>query len=197
MSNIEIKVIKKKKESLILSVVMIILCIISLIFFSSDYLKVLNNEYVNINNSKSLEDAIKNKERYVRADLRKAKLEVYSLENKNKKKLNLYTLDFDNKKVMIFLRDNTIITDKVYLNIESFDGNKKSIKELLNNSDYYDAILSNENFILNRDIDLTKMYVIYILIILSIVTIILDIYYINNPKKTNTYKKYMKKLYIW
>ena len=61
MSNIEIKVIKKKKESLILSVVMIILCIISLIFFSSDYLKVLNNEYVNINNSKSLEDAIKNK----------------------------------------------------------------------------------------------------------------------------------------
>ena len=158
MSNIEIKVIKKKKESLILSIVMIILCIISLIFFSSDYLKVLNNEYVNINNSKSLEDAIKNKERYVRADLRKAKLEVYSL--------------------------------------ESFDGNKKSIKELLNNSDYYDAILSNENFILNRDIDLTKMYVIYILIILSIVTIILDIYYINNPKKTNTYKKYMKKLYI-
>ena len=196
MSNIEIKVIKKKKESLILSVVMIILCIISLIFFSSDYLKVLNNEYVNINNSKSLEDAIKNKERYVRADLRKAKLEVYSLENKNKKKLNLYTLDFDNKKVMIFLRDNTIITDKVYLNIESFDGNKKSIKELLNNSDYYDAILSNENFTLNRDIDFTKMYVIYILIILSIVTIILDIYYINNPKKTNTYKKYMKKLYI-
>ena len=196
MSNIEIKVIKKKKESLILSIVMIILCIISLIFFSSDYLKVLNNEYVNINNSKSLDDTIKNKERYVSADLRKAKLEVYSLENKNKKKLNLYTLDFDNKKVMIFFRDNTIITDKVYLNIESFDGNKKSIKELLNNSDYYDAILSNENFILNRDIDLTKMYVIYILIILSIVTIILDIYYINNPKKTNTYKKYMKKLYI-
>lgn len=196
MSNIEIKVIKKKKESLILSVVMIILCIISLIFFSSDYLKVLNNEYVNINNSKSLEDAIKNKERYVSADLREAKLEVYSLENKNEKKLNLYTLDFDNKKVMIFLRDNTIITDKVYLNIESFDGNKKSIKELLNNSDYYDVVLSNENFTLNRDIDLTKMYVIYILIILSIVTIILDIYYINNPKKTNTYKKYMKKLYI-
>ena len=196
MSNIEIKVIKKKKESLMLSIVMIILCIISLIFFSSDYLKVLNNEYVNVNNSKSLDDAIKNKERYVSAGLRKSKLEVYSLENKNKKKLNLYTLDFDNKKVMIFLRDNTIITDKVYLNIESFDGNKKSIKELLNNSDYYDAILSNENFILNRDIDLTKMYVIYILIILSIVTIILDIYYINNPKKTNTYKKYMKKLYI-
>lgn len=194
MSNIEIKVIKKKKESLMLSIVMIILCIISLIFFSSDYLKVLNNEYVNVNNSKSLDDAIKNKERYVSVDLRKAKLEVYSLENK--KKLNLYTLDFDNKKVMIFLRDNTIITDKVYLNIESFDGNKKSIKELLNNSDYYDAILSNENFTLNRDIDLTKMYVIYILIILSIVTIILDIYYINNPKKTNTYKKYMKKLYI-
>lgn len=196
MSNIEIKVIKKKKESLILSVVMIILCIISLIFFSSDYLKVLNNEYVNINNSKSLEDSIKNKERYVSADLRKAKLEVYSLENKNKKKLNLYTLDFDNKKVMIFLRDNTIITDKVYLNIESFDENKKSIKELLNSSDYYNVILSNENFTLNRNIDLTKMYVIYILIILSIVTIILDIYYINNPKKTNTYKKYMKKLYI-
>ncbi len=196
MSNIEIKVIKKKKESLILSVVMIILCIISLIFFSSDYLKVLNNEYVNINNSKSLEDAIKNKERYVSADLRDAKLETYSLENKKGKRLNLYTLDFDNKKVMIFLRDNTIITYKVYLNIESFDGNKKSIKELLNNSDYYDVVLSNENFILNRNIDLTKMYVIYILIILSIVTIILDIYYINNPKKTNTYKKYMKKLYI-
>ena len=196
MSNIEINIIKEKKKSLILSTLMIILCIISLIFFSEDYLKILNNEYFIVSDSKSLNEAIKNNERYVSVDLSGAKLEVYSLENISKRKINLYTLDFDNKKVMIFLRDNTIITNKVYLNIESFDQNKKNIKELLNDSAYYDIILSNENFVLNRNIKLIKMYTLYILIILSIIKVIFDIYYINNPKKTIAYKKYMKKLYI-
>ena len=197
MSNIEIKVIKKKKESLMLSIVMIILCIISLIFFSSDYLKVLNNEYVNVNNSKSLDDAIKNKERYAVMDLQNSNLEMYSLKDiKTNEQLNLYTLTYDNKKVMIFLRNNTALTSKVYLNIESLDGNKISIEKLLNNGEYYNKILTNENFTLNRNIDLIKMCVFVLLIILSIILIIFDIIYYKNPKKTIKYKKYMKKLYI-
>ena len=197
MSNIEIKVIKKKKESLMLSIVMIILCIISLIFFSSDYLKVLNNEYVNINNSKSLDDAIKNKERYVMMDLQNSNLEMYSLKGvKTKEQLNLYTVTYDDKKLMIFLRNNTALTSKVYLNIEALDGQKISIEKLLDNGEYYNKILSNENFTLNRNIDLIKMYVFVSLIILSIILIIFDIIYYKNPKKTIKYKKYMKKLYI-
>ena len=197
MNDIEKMVIKRKKESIILGIIIIILCITFLILFSNDYLKILNNDFYHVSGRQTLEEAIKNKERYISVDLNHANLEIYSLDNKKEnKKLNLYTLNFDNKKIMIFLRNNTVITDNVYLNIESFDRYKLSIKNLMNDKDYYNIILSNENFVLNRNIDLITIYIIYIILILSIIIIIFNIYYLNNPKKTYYYKKYMKKLYI-
>ena len=197
MSNIEELIIRRKKENIVLNVIIIIICLISLIFFGKDFEKVLYNDYFVINSKESLEEAIKNKERYVMMDLQNSNLEMYSLKDiKTNEQLNLYTVTYDNKKVMIFLRNNTALTSKVYLNIESLDGNKISIEKLLNNGEYYNKILTNENFTLNRNIDLIKMCVFVLLIILSIILIIFDIIYYKNPKKTNTYKKYMKKLYI-
>lgn len=197
MSNIEELIIRRKKENIVLNVIIIIICLISLIFFGNDYEKVLYNDYFVINSKESLEEAIKNKERYAVMDLQNSNLEMYSLKDiKINEQLNLYTLTYDNKKVMIFLRNNTALTSKVYLNIESLDGNKISIEKLLNNGEYYNKILTNENFTLNRNIDLIKMCVFVLLIILSIILIIFDIIYYKNPKKTIKYKKYMKKLYI-
>ncbi len=197
MSNIEELIIRRKKENIVLNVIIIIICLISLIFFGNDYEKVLYNDYFVINSKESLEEAIKNKERYAVMDLQNSNLEMYSLKDiKTNEQLNLYTLTYDNKKVMIFLRNNTALTSKVYLNIESLDGNKISIEKLLNNGEYYNKILTNENFTLNRNIDLIKMCVFVLLIILSIILIIFDIIYYKNPKKTIKYKKYMKKLYI-
>lgn len=191
MNDIEKMVIKRKKESIILGIIIIILCITFLILFSNDYLKILNNDFYHVSGRQTLEEAIKNKERYISVDLNHANLEIYSLDNKKEnKKLNLYTLNFDNKKIMIFLRNNTVITDNVYLNIESFDRYKLSIKNLMNDKDYYNIILSNENFVLNRNIDLITIYIIYIILILSIIIIIFNIYYLNNPKKTYYYKKH-------
>ena len=197
MSNIEELIIRRKKENIVLNVIIIIICLISLIFFCNDYEKVLYNDYFVINSKESLEEAIKNKERYAVMDLQNSNLEMYSLKDiKTNEQLNLYTLTYDNKKVMIFLRNNTALTSKVYLNIEALDGQKISIEKLLDNGEYYNKILSNENFTLNRNIDLIKMYVFVSLIILSIILIIFDIIYYKNPKKTIKYKKYMKKLYI-
>ena len=198
MSNIEELRIRRKKENIVLNVIIIIICLISLIFFGNDFEKVLNNDYFIINSKESLEEAIKNKERYVMMDLQNSNLEMYSLKGvKTKEQLNLYTVTYDDKKLMIFLRNNTALTSKVYLNIEALDGQKISIEKLLDNGEYYNKILSNENFTLNRNIDLIKMYVFVSLIILSIILIIFDIIYYKNPKKTIKYKKYMKKLYIW
>lgn len=197
MSNIEELIIRRKKENIVLNVIIIIICLISLIFFGNDFEKVLNNDYFIINSKESLEEAIKNKERYVMMDLQNSNLEMYSLEGvKTNEQLNLYTVTYDDKKLMIFLRNNTALTSKVYLNIEALDGQKISIEKLLNNGEYYNKILTNENFTLNRNIDLIKMYVFVSLIILSIILIIFDIIYYKNPKKTIKYKKYMKKLYI-
>lgn len=197
MSNIEELIIRRKKENIVLNVIIIIICLISLIFFGNDYEKVLYNDYFVINSKESLEEAIKNKERYAVMDLQNSNLEMYSLKDiKTNEQLNLYTVTYDNKKVMIFLRNNTALTSKVYLNIEPLDGNKISIEKLLNNGEYYNKILTNENFTLNRNIDLIKIYVFVLLIILSIILIIFDIIYYKNPKKTIKYKKYMKKLYI-
>lgn len=197
MSNIEELIIRRKKENIALNVIIIIICLISLIFFGNDFEKVLNNDYFIINSKESLEEAIKDKERYVMMDLQNSNLEMYSLKGvKTKEQLNLYTVTYDDKKLMIFLRNNTALTSKVYLNIEALDGQKISIEKLLDNGEYYNKILSNENFTLNRNIDLIKMYVFVSLIILSIILIIFDIIYYKNPKKTIKYKKYMKKLYI-
>lgn len=197
MSNIEELIIRRKKENIALNVIIIIICLISLIFFCNDFEKVLYNDYFVINSKESLEEAIKNKERYVMMDLQNSNLEMYSLKNiKTNEQLNLYTVTYDNKKVMIFLRNNTALTSKVYLNIEALDGKKISIEKLLDNGEYYNKILSNENFTLNRNIDLMKIYVFVLLIILSIILIIFDIIYYKNPKNTIKYKKYMKKLYI-
>ena len=64
MSNIEELIIRRKKENIVLNVIIIIICLISLIFFGNDYEKVLYNDYFVINSKESLEEAIKNKERY-------------------------------------------------------------------------------------------------------------------------------------
>lgn len=197
MTNIEELIIKRKKENIVLNTIVIIICLINLIIFSNDYVKIINNDYFIINSKESLEKAIKKNEKYVMMDLQNSKLEIYSLKDINtEEQLNLYTIKYDNKKIMIFLRNNTVLTNKVYLNIESFDGNKLSIKKLLNNDDYYNKVLSNENFVFYRNIDLIKICIFLLLIIISIILIIFDIIYYKNPKKTIKYKKYMKKLYI-
>ncbi len=198
MSNIEELIIRKKKENIVLSIIIIILCIIGILFFYNDYIDFSNNDYYKINTKEDLETAINKKIKFVNMDLTNAKAEMYSLSKLDDKnnKLNLYTIDLENKKVMIFLKNNTIITNKVYLNIEKFDGNKLSIKELLNDDEYYDIILSNEKFNENRNFEIYKIYVLISLIVLEVLSIIINTIYYKNPKKTYRYKKYMKKLYI-
>ena len=79
-------------------------------FWVKRELKKLPNDYFIINSKESLEEAIKDKERYVMMDLQNSNLEMYSLKGvKTKEQLNLYTVTYDDKKLMIFLLKTRIL----------------------------------------------------------------------------------------
>lgn len=194
---VEELVIKEKKKSIIFNVIIIILCLFSFIVFNQEYIKILKEDYFYINSLETLNYAIDNNERFVSMDLSSASIKPYSLKSEVlDKKLNLYIMSYDEKKIMIFLRDNTILTDKVYLCVKSFSKNEKSIKEIISDNDnFYDVILTNDDYTLNRNIELMKVFIFVFLIIISLLSIVFDIFGIINPKKTHMYKKYLKKLY--
>ena len=194
MSDIKGLVKVKKQENIILSFILIFVCIINIVLNYNVYYKVITNNYLQINSFTELEKAVKNKERFISVDLRESQLEKYSLNDK-KNTIDIYTLTIDNKNILVLLDTNTMITDKVNLEIIDSIDITDTIKDKLN-KDYYDKILSNTNYILNRNIELIKLYVVVLIFIISLINIIVNIIGLINPTKTHLYKKYNKKLYI-
>ena len=194
MSDIKGLVKVKKQENIILSFILIFVCIINIVLNYNVYYKVITNNYLQINSFTELKNAVRNKERFVSVDLRESQLEKYSLNNK-KNTIDIYTLTIDNKNILVLLDTNTMITDKVNLEIIDSIDITDTIKDKLN-KDYYDKILSNTNYILNRNIELIKLYVVVLIFIISLINIIVNIIGLINPTKTHLYKKYNKKLYI-
>ncbi len=194
MNDIKGLVKVKKQENIILSFILIFVCIINIVLNYNVYYKVITNNYLQINSFTELEKAVKNKERFISVDLRESQLEKYSLNDK-KNTIDIYTLTIDNKNILVLLDTNTMITDKVNLEIIDSIAITDTIKDKLN-KDYYDKILSNTNYILNRNIELIKLYVVVLIFIISLINIVLNIIGFINPTKTHLYKKYNKKLYI-
>ena len=194
MNDIKGLVKVKKQENIILSFILIFVCIINIVLNYNVYYKVITNNYLQINSFTELKNAVRNKERFVSVDLRESQLEKYSLNNK-KNTIDIYTLTIDNKNILVLLDTNTMITDKVNLEIIDSIAITDTIKDKLN-KDYYDKILSNTNYILNRNIELIKLYVVVLIFIISLINIIVNIIGLINPTKTHLYKKYNKKLYI-
>lgn len=194
MKKVEELIKRKKKENILLSLLLITICMLNLILNFNNYVKVVSKDYYEVNDIESLNKSIKNKEKFIIVNLKNAKLESYSLANKDNVLANLYTLNMDNKNILILLKPNTILTTKVFLEILNDTSETYQIKDKLNNN-YYDKYLSNVNYDFSIKFESIKLYVILLLLTLSIISIIINVISIRNPNRTHMYKKYYKKLY--
>ncbi len=198
LNSVEELVKRNKKENLVLSLIMFVICILCLILNINNYFRVITNNFVVVNSIDDLYTAIKNKERFITVDLKDATLEMYSLKktNENNNIINLYTLTIDNKNVLVLISPNTMITDKVSLEILNDTKYIRQIKDKLENNNYESKVLSTIDYNFNRNIEIVKFYVTIFILTISIINIIFSIYGICNIKKTYAYKKYNKKLYM-
>lgn len=198
VGSVEELVVRNKKENLVLSFIIIIVCILSLMLNINNYFRVISSDYYNIKSINDLNVAIKNKERFISVDLRDAKLEMYSLKEFNEKEnfADIYTLDIEGNNILILLKPNTMITDEVSLEIFNDTKHTYQIKNKLKDINYNNKVLSNLEYNFDRNVELIKFYITVILLVISIINIIYNIYGMFNPNKTRLYKKYNKKLYM-
>ena len=198
MGSIEELVKRNKKENLVLSLIIIIVCVLSLMLNFNNYFRTLSNEYYEVTNLENLNTAIKNKERFISVDLRDAKLEMYSLkeEKKTEHHADIYTLSLDEMNILVLIKPNTMITDKVPLEILNDDNDSYQIKNKLKDNDYYAHVLSNVDYNFNRKFELIKFYITIGLLVVSLISIVVSFNGVLNPSKTYAYKKYNKKLYM-
>ena len=194
LNSVEELVKRNKKENLVLSLIMFVICILCLILNINNYFRVITNNFVVVNSIDDLYTAIKNKERFITVDLKDATLEMYSLKktNENNNIINLYPLTIDNKNVLVLISPNTMITDKVSLEILNDTKYIRQIKDKLENNNYESKVLSTIDYNFNRNIEIVKFYVTIFILTISIINIIFSIYGICNIKKHMHIKNIIK-----
>lgn len=194
-----VEIIKRKKmESLILNVIVIIVVIVTIILNSDNYKQIFMEENL-ITNENTLNSVIKLDKRFVTLDLTDAQLTRFSIKDNSKDKIlvNTYKVSYENKTLIIFLKENTAITNKVRgefitpvnENLEILNELKKELK----NENIIDICFSNVDYMMEEKIIKFKFIFSIIVISLLITFSILDIFYLIKPKKTRKYKKYTKK----
>lgn len=184
--DLESKVRKNKIVSMILGFVVITLCIVNIVSNKNNYFSVLYNEQKQIN---TLSD-INNENRYYSINLKKSKQENYNIKY-GESSINLYKINIDNKDVLVLLKENTIITDKVLLQEEKNEDILSLIYGKFKNK-YYEKVLSNIDYESNKKEELTKLYIIIIVALISLLFTVINLFGVLNPKKTLMYKRYNK-----
>ena len=159
----------KKLQSIILSFLLVIICIVNVVINNELYREVLTNDFNKIKTINDLDSKIS----FKNVNLKESNLEHYSIEHK-KEKVNIYTHTLEDVNILVLLRENTILTDKTP--VETIKDNKitKDIKEKLKDKNYYTKVLSNINYNTNRKVELYKVYVILALIFISIMSIFIN-----------------------
>ena len=181
---------RRIKENIFLSLLLLFFCITNIVVNINIYKKVLFGEYTMINSYSDLQKAYESQDKYLTVNLSKANLEHYKLENI----ANIYTLKLENN-VLVFLKENTLLTDKVNVEIINNDSTVNDVLVKLNRNNYSDIVLSNINF--NKDINFEKykIYALAILCIISLLSVLINIIKNIKPEKTRYYKKIMRKYY--
>ena len=194
MSDI-IDIVKRKKiEGLVCSVIIAIFCFINIILNMDVYKKVIFNEYSTINSIEDLNKAYMNKERFLLINLKDANLEYYQLKSNNIT-ANIYTLKLDDKNVLVTLKENTLITDKTEVEIAMDDQIIEDLKTKFDTKNYYNISLSNINYHRDKKVFLYKIYILFGLLFISLLSSIINTIFMLIPTKTLTYRKYIKKYY--
>lgn len=194
-----IEIIKRKKiESLILNIIIIVVVISTIILNSDNYKQIFMEENL-ITSEETLNSAIENDKRFVTLDLTDAELTRFSIkDNKTDEILvNTYQISYSNQTLIIFLKENTAVTNKIKGELVSPVNEKLEIKEELTkelkDANVIDICFSNVDYIIQERIIKFKFILSISIIILSVLFSILDIFYYINPKKTKKYKRYLKK----
>ena len=189
---------KSKAENIILKLILIIICVVTLIINSTDYKRIfLDNSPVT--NYDELKPFIDDNEKFITLDLSKAKETRFSFQNNDKKDAaKIYDINYGQNNLLVVVKPNTALTNKVKGELLTDNENIKVIKQKLkedDNSKNYDIkYFSNMDYTEEEKLIKTKFYVTTILIILLFFGIIIDFVKFINPSKTRLYKKYMKKL---
>ena len=188
--NIKEMVTRKKREGLILWLLITIFCFANIIINIDVYKNVVFNSYKQIS---SLED-IKKDDKFMTIDLTKAKKENYLLELNNDK-ANIYTLNLNGTNVLVVTTNNTIATDKVI--VEKYDNESltNDIRLKFPEKKYDGTTFSNINCNKDINIELGKIYTLFGFFILGLIFAIKNLIQMINPTKTKMYKKLYKKLY--
>lgn len=164
---------KTKKQiyiNILLCIFLISFCTINLLLNKNIYNGVLSNNY---NIITSLDD-LNRTDRFIYADLTHAKLENYSIKN-SQQKVNIYTYNLNNVNVLLLLKDNTLITNKTPLEVIKDNEITIDIKEKFKDNNYYELVLSNIDYNLDRKIYLYKAYALLSLVLISFIAIIINI----------------------
>lgn len=188
-----IEIIKRsKRESIILSLIIILFCALNLILNMDFYKKLLTDNYDIVTDSQSLSKVIEKNEKFIYADLSNANLEHYSINN-NDNTANIYTLKLDDNNILVLLKENTIITNKTPVEIIYDNYTTLDIKKKFENTEYLKVSFTNIDYKTDLLIEKIKLYLIIGLLILSGLSIIINFSGLLNPKKTLAFKSYVKK----
>lgn len=194
-----IEIIKRKKmESLILNVIIIVVVISTIILNSDNYKQIFMEENL-ITSKETLNSAIKEEKRFATIDLANAQLTRFSVKDNLENKIlsNTYKVSYDDKVLVVFLKENTAITDKIKGELIKPTNEELEIqnqlKQELKNENIVDICFSNVNYKIQEKI--IKFKFIFSVSVIALLTLfsIFDIFYFIKPKKTRKYKKYIKK----
>ncbi len=189
---------KKRAENIILDIIILAVTLFITIVNIEDYDQVFSSNNV-ISNKKTFNKMIKQNKKYVTVDLTDASLTRFSLKNdqNNKIEVNTYKLIYDNNILLIFLKENTAVTDKVNGELINLEGEKLEIKNQLEmeeaDKNIYSIAFSNENYVIKENTIKLKFIIGISVITLTLIRLIINLFYYINPKKTRTYKKKLKK----
>lgn len=193
-----IEIIKRGKlENIILKLIIIVFCIFTIILNSNAYNSIFKGGTI-INTYKDLETAIMKNNKFITLDLTNAKLMKYSIISDDKSEnINIYSLYLDDRQLLISLKDNTALTNKVTgellkYNIDMSDV-KKQLEESSDDKFIEDRYFSNINYTSNEKVIKIEFYSIAVLLFIIIVTLTFDVILYFNPKKTYKYRKNIDK----
>lgn len=191
------KIKRKNLENLILNVIIIVISIVTIILMSDNYKQIFISEN-NINSIDKFNKISKDKT-YVSMDLTNATLTRFSLENKKTEKVdvNTYVVEYDNEIIVLFLKPNTALTNKVkgklFVPIEEELEVLEELKVENKNKNVKEISFTNVNYTSYESFYRYFFLVLILLVLFSAIFSVFDIIYYIHPDKSHSYKKYLKK----
>ena len=184
---------RNKIQNLVLSFFILVFCLINIILNIDNYRSVITGECKTITSIKELKKAKDRKDLFIFVDMKNAKLENYSL--KSDIKINTYTINLNKNNIIVLLKEDTLLTSKVPVQIIKENDNIKDLKSKIETKYEDDYILSDMNYVRERKINIYKTYILIGLFFISIISVLVNLIGVLNPEKTLLYKIYNKNYY--